>query len=102
MPHSRILLSLVAAASLLAGCEQARIDQESFDQIKVGMSYEEVKSILGGDGADETPSGTSISGAGVASGSGSAEKLYVWKDKSRSIAVNIKDGKVTNVTKFGF
>lgn len=97
-----MLLALTAALSIFAGCEQARLDQETFDQIKVGMTYEEVKAILGRDGVDETPSGTSISGAGVASGASAPEKLYVWKDKDRSIAVNIKDGKVTNITKFGF
>ena len=97
-----LVLAIVASFSVLAGCEQARIDQESYEKIKVGMSYEEVKSILGGDGVDDTPAGTSISGAGVTSGASASEKLYVWKDKNRSIAVNIKDGKVTNLTKFGF
>ncbi len=101
-PLTGLFFALIAACSLLIGCEQARVNQESYDQIKVGMSYEEVKSILGGDGVDETPSGTSISGAGVASGSGASEKLYVWKDKNKSITVNIKDGKVTNINKFGF
>lgn len=94
-------LLLSAAFLLLPGCESA-VNQESYDQIKVGMSYEEVKSIMGGDGVDETASGVSLSSEGAASGSTSATKLYVWKDKDRVITVNIKDGKVTDVTKFGF
>lgn len=99
----RAFSALFAAALLaaLVACE-SKVTQESYDQIKVGMTYEEVKAIMGGDGIDETPSGTSISGAGVASGSGSAEKLYVWKDKHKTITVNVKDGKVTNMTKLGF
>lgn len=101
-PLSTLIVALAASASILVGCEQAKVDQAAYDQIKIGMSYEEVKSILGGDGVDETPSGTSISGGGVASGSASAEKFYVWKDKSRTIGVNIKDGKVVNMTKSGF
>lgn len=98
----RRTLALFAAVCLttLAACEKT-VTLDSYNQIKVGMSYEEVKSIMGGDGQDETPSGTSISGSGVASGSGSAEKLYVWKDGEKRITVNIKDGKVTNMTKFG-
>jgi hypothetical protein len=43
MPYRSILA--VACVVLLAGC--SRLTVENFDRIKVGMGYEEVKSILG-------------------------------------------------------
>lgn len=103
MPRTRTtVLALVASLCCLAACEQKKLDQATYDQVKVGMTYEQVKGVLGGDGEDQTTTGVGIGSGGVASGGTASEKIYVWKDGNKSIAVNIKDGKVTNVTKFGF
>ncbi len=100
---ARRLLPIVGALAMLvaiAGCE-SKITQASYDKIQNGMSLSEVKKILGGDGIDETPSGTSITGAGVGDSRAAAQNVYRWKDGSKYIVVTFRDGKVTSKVQEG-
>jgi len=96
---SLLALSL-AGAVFLAACE-SKITQESFDKIETGMSQTQVEKLLGGKCTDETPSGTSITGAGVADSRKAAAKILRWKDGSKSIVVVFRDGKVFEKMKDG-
>jgi hypothetical protein len=95
---------IVCALSLgLAGCGD-KINQDTFDEITVGMSQEKVQEILGGEGTREDVSGVSISGAGVAGGSrvSSSVRTYTWSEGSEKIVIDFADGKVLSKRKVGF
>jgi hypothetical protein len=97
------LVSLVACAVLaLGGCE-SKLSQESYAKIKKGMTLVEVQKILGGSGEeDSSPSGMTISGAGVAGSSKETkEKIYVWKEGGATITVVVVDGKVVEARQSG-
>ncbi len=78
--------SLILASLLLISCQnQAVVSQEKYDQLKLDMSYEDVKRIMGSPGkVKKFP------------GQPSTETTYVWKqdDSSYRILVTLKDGKV--------
>ncbi|WP_235110009.1 hypothetical protein [Acaryochloris sp. 'Moss Beach'] len=78
--------SLIFAFFLLISCQkQALVSKEKYDQLKLDMSYEEVKGIMGSPGkVKKFP------------GQPSTETTYVWKqdDSSYRILVTLKDGKV--------
>ena len=99
-PRSPLAACLIAASVLLAGCEK-KITSEVFEKIQTGMTKTQVENLLGGSGSDETASGTSISGAGIASGNSKPESTYVWKDGNASITVIFKEGKVVQKSKAG-
>lgn len=70
----------------------AEIDQAKFNKINTGMSYEEVKGIIGSDGEM-----TSISKIG-----NSVSSSYRWKgEKYSNIFANFRDDKLTNKTQSG-
>ena len=98
----RLLLTaaiLIALTLSLAACEEKTISDDSFNQIKTGMTRAEVENLLGFSGTDDTSSGTSISGAGLASGTDSSEKTYTWKAGATTVTVIFKDGKVIHKQK---
>jgi len=100
----RVALVLLAALLLLplSGCED-KLTQANYDQIKTGMSLHEVEKILGGKGEMVDRGGMSVSGAGIASGSGqTSQQLYEWRKGSKAITVLVTDGKVVQPGKEGF
>ena len=94
------LLPVAAFVFVLAGCE-SKITDENFALVKAGMTQNEVEKSLG-KGKDETPEGTSISGAGIATSKGGALEIIRYKDGTKSIVVTYKDGKVQDFVKVGF
>ncbi|MDP1662938.1 MAG: hypothetical protein Q8L55_13565 [Phycisphaerales bacterium] len=103
---NRSLFPAVAAVAVVAvmvvpGCEQ-KLTDEKFDQLKLGMTGQEVEAILRcGKGDDETPSGTSMSGSGL-SGSRGADLVYVYKSGDHSVTVTYREGKAVQFNKRGF
>jgi hypothetical protein len=100
----RPVLSTIALLTLsltLFACE-AKITQDNYDKITVGMTRSQVEKILGGKGEDETASGTSITGAGIADSRGSKQSVFRWKDGSKHIVITFdKDEKVFAKTQQG-
>ena len=101
--NRRFALAACIATLALAGCGDA-INQDTYDQITVGMTLEKVNEILGGEGTREDVSGVSISGAGVAGGSrvSSSVRTYTWSEGSEKIVIDFADGKVLSKRKVGF
>lgn len=100
---NRAILTVAAALALTlcGGCEK-KLTDEKFDQLKTGMTGQEVEGILRcGSGDDETAGGFNLSGSGV-SGSGGTDRVYVYKDGDRSVAVTYRDGKAVQFVKRGF
>ncbi len=96
------LCTLALGAMVLVGCE-SKITQENFAKINNGMTLTEVQKILGGAGEeDSSPTGMTISGAGIGGSSReSNEKTYVWKTDGATIIVVIADGKVVDKRQTG-
>ncbi len=91
----------VAAVMTVSGCDQ-KLTDEKFDQLKQGMTGQEVEAILRcGHGEDETPSGTSMSGTGLSGGRGT-DSVYVYKCGDHSVTVTYRDGKAVQFNKRGF
>jgi hypothetical protein len=100
---TRVLLALVAALLLLplTGCED-KITSDSFDQIKTGWTIHEVEHLLGGKGEMIDRGGMSVTGGGIATGSGqSSQQLYEWRKGNKLISVTCVDGKVVDKGKQG-
>jgi hypothetical protein len=100
----RLFLVVIAAALLLplAACED-KLTQENYDKIKIGMSLYEVEHLLGGKGEMVDRGGMSISGGGIATGSGqTTQQLYEWRKGGKAITVLCTDGKVVQPGKEGF
>lgn len=94
-----LVLGGVLLALPLAGCE-SKVTNDNFNQITTGMSLAQVEAILG-KGENVTPTGMSVSGAGIASSSSSKDDMYSWKDQGAEITVTIRDGKVVAKGKAG-
>jgi hypothetical protein len=90
-----VLVSLLSLSLLagLTGCEN-KVSQENLDKITLGMTKGEVEGILGA-GTRQVVQGMSISGGGVAGGSGTSSlDTYTWKLGTREVSITFKDGKV--------
>jgi len=96
-----LALCLTGCALLLLGCggmSAATLDQSVYDEIKEGMSEEDVVDLLGYgysiknqqalQNADETDPNVAME--------------YVWKDGGKSITVVIRQGHVWGKQKSGF
>ena len=91
----------LVAVMASAGCEQ-KLTDERFDQLKAGMTGQEVEGILRcGKGTDETGGGFNVAASGV-SGSGGTDRVYVYKCSDRSVTVTYRDGKAVQFVKRGF
>jgi hypothetical protein len=77
---------LICISALIAACG-SKITQENFDKVKEGMTFEEVKSLLG------APSDSSSAGIGPFSGTTAS-----WKDKKQTVTIVFINGKVTAKT----
>ena len=95
-------LVLILAAMLMPGCE-SNVSDETFDQITTGMTYDQVKNLLG-EGTKEDVSGVTISSGGIAGGSANTPttKTYSWKSGSKQIVIEFREEKVLNKRKVGF
>ena len=86
------VLPLALAAMIVVGCE-SKLTPENYASIKPGMTLAQVQRLLGSSGdEDSSPSGMSISDAGIAGSSGgSNERIFVWKEDGVTITVVFKD-----------
>lgn len=74
-----------------SSADPASITYENFAKLKLDMSYDDAKGVMGGDG-NETSS----------SKSGSYEsKTYQWKDGSKRISARFRNGKLANRSQYG-
>lgn len=96
---------MIGLVCLLAlGACGPTLTQETFDQVQVGMTLEQVEEVLGGPGEKEVAGGFGATSAGITtytSSEGLSEQVYVWKERARGgveVIVKFKDGKV--VTKW--
>jgi len=73
----------------------AKITMKKFDQVKNGMTYDQVKSIIGGDGAKDSESGTE----------GSADYTVIYSFQGSNLGSNatfmFQGGKLINKAQAG-
>jgi len=96
-----VVFALMLASIAMSGCE-AKVTQDSFDQIKTGMTMSEVEGVLGGKGELETTMGGGISAGGIGSTTIVTGSTYKWEHGVKQITVTMKDGKVVDKGKAGF
>ena|SRR5688572_4463549 len=89
------LRRLLACVVLFLVVACARVDQESFDKVRTGMTTEEVEAILG------KPTRTDGSGVGVG-GVSVSQTTHVWESGDRRITGTFVNGKLLAKTKEGF
>ena len=73
------------------------ITMEEYDQIKIGMTYDEVREIVGGDGEN-------VSSADFGIGSESIMEIYSWdgaEDGYGSATIIVQDGTVISKSQYG-
>lgn len=100
-PTPFVLTAVPAIVCTMAGCEQ-KLTDDKFDQLKQGMTGQEVEGILGcGGGTDETAGGFDMGASGI-SGSGGTDRVYMYKSGDRSVTVTYRDGKAVQFVKRGF
>lgn len=98
-----LVLAMAACALAMTSCGEDPVNETNFSQIKAGMSLHEVETIMGGAGErEETPTGMSISGAGIAGASSSKVERYIWRSGPAMISVEVRDSKVVSVGRVGF
>jgi hypothetical protein len=88
----------------LAGCG-APINEDTYAQITDGMTYEDVKRIMGSDGELQDGAGFSIGGGGVlgqGKGISADYKVRTWRDGNKEITVTFANGKMIMKNKAGF
>lgn len=100
-PTPFLLLAAPALVCTMAGCEQ-KLTDERYDQLKQGMTDQEVEGILRcGRGTDETQGGFNVGSSGI-SGGGGGDRVYLYKSGDRSVTVTYRDGKAVQFNKTGF
>jgi hypothetical protein len=93
------VLAGILVLAPLSGCE-SKVSVDNYNAIATGMTLPQVEAILG-KGENVTPTGMSVSGAGIASSSSSKDDMYSWKESGAEITVTIRDGKVVAKGKVG-
>jgi hypothetical protein len=94
-------VALLVLCLALVGCE-SKISYENYQKITQGMSRSAVDKLLGTSGDDETASGTSITGAGIAEDRGAKLQVIRYKETAtKYIVVTYKDGKVVTAVQGG-
>lgn len=98
----RLVLAAAVAAFVLSGCGGG-VDDDTYAKINNGMSLSKVEDLLG-SGEEQTSGGTGISSSGLATGNTTPanQKTILWKDGSKQIIVEFKDGAVVSKRKIGF
>lgn len=90
-PHHAAALLL---ALVLAACSN-HLTTENFDQLKAGMTLDEVQALLG-SGEQVEGGSASMERAGVTGGK------YRWYEGDREVTVTFFEGKLRSRTKHGF
>ncbi|MGA2498060.1 MAG: DUF3862 domain-containing protein [Tepidisphaeraceae bacterium] len=86
----RMLMSAVVLLAV-AGCDRDAVDKKHYEEVRIGMTPDQVRNILGkGEAAGQTASG------------GLDTRQFVWKAGDRQITVSFTNDKVVNKTKTGF
>lgn len=93
---------VACAGAVMTGCEEDRVNAESFDAITIGMTIGQVEGIMGKAGEKQEVTGTSISGAGLAGAARSTQEIYVWKSGLNEISVTVVADKIVSKSKAGF
>ncbi len=97
--RATMLAAVMAGFTVLAACDD-KINDDTYTQIKVGMSQDEIENLMGGSGTRLEVGGTSISGAGVAGGAASnSQTTYEWKKGHKIISVTFANKKVVSMSK---
>lgn len=98
----RRLLPVLALVALLTACE-AKVTQENYDRIDVGMAQSTVMSILG-EGTRQDVAGTGIGTSGLMErdSDASSRSTYMWDEDGMQIIVDFEDQKVVSKRKSGF
>jgi hypothetical protein len=78
-----VIAAIVVVIGALSACSRSRVTQENFDKIKNGMTFEEVKKILG------EPADSASVDIGIFSGGTST-----WKGKDGTVSIQFVNGKV--------
>jgi hypothetical protein len=100
-PTPFVLIALPAIVCTMAGCEQ-KLTDEKYDQLKNGMTGQEVEGILRcGSGTDETQGGFDMGSSGM-SGSKGTDRVYKYASGDRYVTVTYRDGKMVQKNKSGF
>ena len=98
-----LVLALAACSLTMTSCGEDPVNETNFAQLKVGMSLYEVETVMGGAGErEETPTGMSISGAGIAGAASNKVERYIWRSGPAMISVEVRDGKVASLGRVGF
>ena len=77
---------------MVVGCDVNKLDQKHFDQVKVGMSEDDIQKVLGKPVQNDT---LKMPGGDTAS-------KEIWKENEKSITVTFINKKATTVEKSGF
>ena len=86
-----LILVLPVLIAALKGEVGARgLTREKFDQIQVGMTYEQVVEILGPGGEDLTSANTPPN-----------ENVYLWRSSKGAVRINTRDDKVIGMKQGG-
>lgn len=94
---SNILRALAMVMLLIVvACGGDSISEASFDEVKTGMTLQEVKDILGEPSKTEGAVGVEVMGKKLSGG------VYSWNDGAKVIKITFADDKVTLKSKNGF
>ena len=92
------IVVLSALCFITTGCGIKKVNKESFDQIKDGMTLEDVQDILGKGGQPQGDGSMVAAQVGVDVGGGAGPRNptvdYVWESGERKITIGIRNGKV--------
>jgi hypothetical protein len=100
------MILVCALCFLQSGCGNKKVTKENLDQLKNGMSLEDVQDILGKSGQPQGD-GSMVAaqvGVDVTGGSGgSSSQEYLWENGAKKIFVRISNsGKVVGIRREGF
>ena len=87
-------LLLLCCLLVLPGCGGNRITKDNYDEIKTGMTLDEVESILG-SGTEQASSDASFGGISI------DMKSMVWQNEDKIISITFSHGKVQSKSQIG-
>src|SRR5581483_12109000 len=87
---------ILALCLILTGCGNPKVNKANFDEIKNGMTLEEVQDILGKGGQPQGDGSGVAAQVGVDVSGGQRQSSavdYVWESGNKKITVGIQNGK---------
>ena len=100
-----VRFAVVLALCLLIPACKSKVNKTNFEQVKEGMTLEEVEKILG-KGTKETGDGSNVAGpfgvAVTAAPPAGAGETYTWESSASTITVTLRQGKVVSKRSSGF